>query len=300
MFVEIRAKGKHKKYYLVHSYRIGESVKRISRYLGSNLSEKELAKLRQGAEKHILAEIAERNVLEFELSKIEIEHYRKYEQKIDITHLQVDWKRFTEEFTYNTNAIEGSTVDEGEVHQLLNNEEIPVTEDDQETLNVAEAVDFIRKTKSKFSVKLMLELHKICFKGTKPFAGKLRDVDVVIRDAKGEVVHRGAPKKEVKQLLEELVLWYEQHKDKYPPLLLAGVVHNQFEDIHPFQDGNGRVGRLLLNFVLLQHKYPPVNIRLEDRKNYYKILQIYDRTQDMKPTMRFLVSQYRKGVYKKK
>ena len=77
-------------------------------------------------------------------------------------------------------------------------------------------------------------------------------------------------------------------------LVLAAIIHNQFEHIHPFQDGNGRVGRLLLNYVLLQNRYPPINILLEDRLQYYKTLQEYSKNQNLKPTIKFLVEQYNK------
>jgi Fic family protein len=85
--------------------------------------------------------------------------------------------------------------------------------------------------------------------------------------------------------------WYEKHKNKYPPLLLAALVHNEFENIHPFQDGNGRVGRLLLNYVLLKHNYPPINIKLEDRQKYYEALQDYQKRGEIISTLRFLISQ---------
>lgn len=137
-------------------------------------------------------------------------------------------------------------------------------------------------------------MHKICFENTKEFAGKLRDVEVVIRDSFGNIHHAGTPFKEVKGLLEELCRWYKIHKNKYPVLLLAVMMHNQFEHIHPFQDGNGRVGRLLLNYVLLSHNYPPINIKLKDRQEYYECLKKYSRTHDLKSMLRFLVKEYRK------
>ncbi len=295
MFIEIRKRGKSKKYYLIHTYREKGKVKRISRYLGSNLSEEKLQKLKEVAEQHILEEIKERSILEFELTKKEIQEYKKFERDIEVKYLQtLNWKRFTEDFTYNTNAIEGSTVALSEVKELLSGKEEPQNADDVETLNVATAVEHIKKSKEKITVDFINHLHSICFKGTKKFAGKLRNVNVVIRDGQGNIVHQGAPISKVKELLEELCKWYEKHKMKYPPLLLAAVMHNQFEKIHPFQDGNGRVGRLLLNYVLLQHKYPPINIRLRDRGRYYKCLQEFDHKNDIKSTLKFLMSQYKK------
>lgn len=291
MFVEIRKQGKKNKYYLVHSYRIGGNVKRISRYLGSNLSKKELEKLKKRAEELILEQIKEKHP--FELNEEEIKAYKKFELRVE--HLQnVDWKQFTEDFAYNTNAIEGSTVEYGKAKKLIEKKDLPRGFDEAETVNVAKAINFVRTTKEKLSVNLIKKLHFLCFDGTKPFTGKLRNVEVVIRDKTGNVIHKGAPFSQVENLLGQLVKWYHGHEKKYPPLLLSAIIHNQFEYIHPFQDGNGRVGRLLLNYVLLKHKYPPVNVRFKDRLRYYKALGEFDKTSNIKPTLRFLISQYRK------
>ena len=293
MFIEVREKGKSKKFYLIHSYREKGKIKRISRYLGSNLNEKMLSELRKRAEQHILDEIKERSVLEFELTKEEIWALKEYE--IEVKHLHTpDWKRFTEDFTYNTNAIEGSAVALSEVKDLLDQKEKPKNDDELEALNVAKAVGYMRISKEKISIAFIKKIHSICFEGTKPFAGKLRNVEVVIRDGQGNVVHQGAPSKEVGDLLNDLCSWYEKHNERYPPLLLAAVMHNEFEKIHPFEDGNGRVGRLLLNYILLQHKYPPLNIRLKDRARYYRCLQLYDQKNDVRSTLKFLISQYKK------
>ncbi|MFH1589868.1 MAG: Fic family protein [archaeon] len=299
MFIEKRKQGKKEKYYLIHSYRVGDKVKRISRHLGSNLNKNTLAQLRARAEILILEQIKEQSPYEFELNKDEIEYYNKFNHKIEIIHFQEkDWQLFTQAFTYNTNAIEGSTVVKTEVKKLLGKKESPTNDDEKETLNVANAVEFIRKTKEKLSVELIKEIHKICFQSTKQFAGTTRKVEVVIRDSHGNIVHQGAPANMVETLLKELVEWYHKHKNKYPPLLLAAITHNQFEDIHPFQDGNGRVGRLLLNYVLLQFNYPPINITLKDKAKYYETLQRYHKTSDIKSTLKFLIAEYKKQ-YKK-
>ncbi len=295
MFIEIRKQGKKKKYYLVHSYRVGDKIKRISRYLGSNLSEKGLEKLRKRAEEIILKQIKSQNPFEFELSQGEIKFYKNFEKNIKIEHFQVDWKKFTKDFTYNTNAIEGSTVKYPEVKALLDNQESPENPDELETICVANAVQYLKNLKEKkLSIELVKKLHCLCFNKTKHFAGELRNVEVVIRDESGYIVHQGAPSKDVLNLLNELVKWYNKHLRKNPTLLIAALLHNQFEEIHPFQDGNGRIGRLLLNFVLITNNYPPINIMLKDRQRYYWTLRIFDKTGNIKPTLRFLISQYKK------
>ncbi|MFH1174643.1 MAG: Fic family protein [archaeon] len=295
MFVEIRKQGKVRKQYLVHTYRVGGKVKRISRYLGSGLDAISLQKARIKAELHVLEQMKEKSAYAYELTPEDIKIYKKYDQNLKIEHLQnVDWERFTKEFTYNTNAIEGSTVAYKEVEALIEKKEPPQNDEEQETINMAGAIAYIKTTKESFSVPMILKLHELCFKGTKPFAGKLRTVDVVIRDAQGHIIHHGAPYKQVQKLLQELVGWYDKHKKKYPALLLAALVHNQFENIHPFQDGNGRVGRLLLNYVLLSHDHPPLNVRLTDRKQYYSRLHAFDQTGSILPTLKFLRAQYKK------
>src|SRR3989344_7696786 len=110
MFIEKRKSGKKDKYYLVHTYRIGNKVKRISRYLGSNLTKNNLEKLKERAEKLILEHMKERHP--FDISNHELRELKKYEKEINIEHLHktLNWKQFAKDFTYNTNAIEGSTV----------------------------------------------------------------------------------------------------------------------------------------------------------------------------------------------
>jgi Fic family protein len=298
MYIEKRRSGKSVKYYLVHSYRDKEKVEKIRKYLGANLSREELEKARKKAEKKIneLLEEINTGVFLFSLTKKQIETLNKYSDKIDIVHLSdKEWEIFTQDFVYNTNAIEGSTVTESEVPEILSKKRAE-NEEEVETKGVAEAVEYIRKTKEDVSIKLLLKLHEFCFKGSKPFAGKFRDVNVVVRNSAGHVLHAGVPKEELNEYLEDFIEWYKENKDKFKPLALAGIMHNQFEHIHPFQDGNGRVGRLLLNFILLKNKYPPINIMLEDRMEYYQTLQKYSKQEDIKTTLKFLIKQYKKTL----
>jgi Fic family protein len=168
--------------------------------------------------------------------------------------------------------------------------------DISETYGVAEAVKFIRETKEHISLDLIKKLHLLVFRNSKPFAGKFRGkgVEVVVADRWGNIVHRGAPQKKIPSLLRELIIWHEKNKKKYHPIVLAAIVHNQFENIHPFQDGNGRVGRLLLNYVLLRHGMLPVNIELKNRQEYYSALQAYQNKGDVRPTIKLIIKEYKR------
>lgn len=298
MYVEKREIGNKVKYYLVHSYREKKKVKKIRKYLGQNLTKAELEEAKNRAKKHILKLLQELSteVFLFTLTKKQIEKLNKYEDKIKIVHFdQKEWQRFTEEFVYNTNAIEGSTVQREEVPKILHKQKVSDAEE-SETKGVAKAVEYTKNTKENLSTELIKKLHEMCFKGSKSFAGQLRNVEVVVRNSRGEILHQGVPASQVLLTLKDMVSWYKENKKKFKPLVLAAIIHNQFEYVHPFQDGNGRVGRLLLNFILLKNKYPPININLEDRAEYYTTLQEYQKNQNLKPTVEFLVKQYKKTL----
>ena len=94
---------------------------------------------------------------------------------------------------------------------------------------------------------------------------------------------------EMAELLGEL-----QDIDSKSVLTAAAYFHAKFENIHPFADGNGRTGRLAMNYLLVRHNHPPVIIHEEDRKEYYEALEAWDRDQDLKPLRTFLQSQTEK------
>ena len=300
MFIEKRKSGKNIKYYLVYSYRDNEKTKKIRKYLGENLTESSIKNKKIKAEETIKKEIQKisTRVFDFFLKPSEIKKLNKLNNKIKIVHLNTkEWKKFEKDFVYNTNAIEGSRVLKEEVLQILNKSKVKNAEE-KETKNVAKAIEYIHNNKNKeeFDLKLIKKLHNICFKGTKSFAGKFRVVEVVIKDPENKIIHKGVPAKEVEIYLKEMIDWYKKNKNKFKPLILAGIIHNQFENIHPFRDGNGRIGRLLLNFILLKSSYPPINILLEDRGEYYYVLQKYSNDDEIELTIKFLIEQYKKTL----
>jgi len=315
MHLEKRKVGKRTKYFLAHSYREGRSVHKFRKYLGQDLKQELLKERIKIAEKLILEEIHRYKIIQdpltLELSDQELADIQLLEKQIPlkISHLsKADWDTFSKIFTYNTNAIEGSKLSIKEVDDLLGKDKWPdkSKEDIAEAFGVDEAITHIRKIKEHLSIELIKKIHKIVFKNSKPFAGKLRKKgeEVVVMDGSGYVVHEGAPQARISHLLRELILWYEKNKEKYPGLVLGAVIHNQFENIHPFRDGNGRVGRILLNNILIKHNLPPMNIDFKNRQEYYESLQAYEKSHDIKPTLELFMKEYaslkkKLGDYKK-
>ncbi len=303
MYVEKRKEGKRIKYYLSHSFREGGKVHKIRKFLGKDINEQQLKERIKKATKIILEEIEQYKIikdpLKTPLSKEEIKLIENLEknQKLRIIHLsEKQWRRFSEIFAYSTNAIEGSEISKKEVVDILEKGEWPKKskQDIAETYGVDDAIKFIRKTKEHISLKLLKDLHKIVFKNSKDFAGEFRKKgeEVVIRNGHGNIIHFGAPQSRINSLLNELIKWYNKNKSKYPALILASVIHNQFENIHPFADGNGRVGRLLLNNILLKNGLPPVNIDIKNQRQYYESLQEYQKKGNLRPTIDLLIKEY--------
>lgn len=100
----------------------------------------------------------------------------------------------------------------------------------------------------------------------------------------------GAPLEDVAEEMEELLEELLDISDD-KALTAAAYFHAKFENIHPFADGNGRAGRLAMNYFLVLHNHPPITIHEDDRKAYYKALEGWDLRQDLEPMLAFLREQ---------
>lgn len=297
-------KGKVK-YYLSHSFREGGKVHKIRKLLGSDLAGDVLEDRKKKAERLILDEVGRyrvvRDPLREELSGEEIDFVKGLEREADlkVAHLSdKEWKVFSKLFTYNTNAIEGSSLTSKEVEGIIDRDDWPrdrSRDDIAEAYGVDEAIGFIRETDEELSIELIKKIHRMVFRNSKDFAGEFRKrgEEVVVRAASGRVIHEGAPQPRVVSLLKELVKWYRKYRGKYSGLILAAVVHNQFENIHPFADGNGRVGRILMNNILMKNRLSPVNIALRHSVEYYATLTEYSKNKNIRPTIVFLLKEYK-------
>lgn len=305
MYVEKRKYYGKTRYWLAHSFREGGKIHKIRKLLGTDLSKEILENRKKKAEQLILEEISKYKIikdpLHDKISKEEIEFIKRLEVEanLKVVHLsESDWKKFSEVFSYNTNAIEGSELTLKETGDVIEKGIWPVEKSKQdiaEALGVDEAITFIRKTKEHISLDLIKEIHKIVFKNSKDFAGEFRKrgEEVVVRTGAGIIVHEGSPSSRVIPLLKELIGWYNKYKGEYPGILLAAVIHNQFENIHPFADGNGRIGRILLNNILLKNNLPPLNIDLKNQKEYYATLQAYENEGNIRPTIELMLKEYK-------
>lgn len=304
MYIEKRRVNGRVKYFLSHSFREGGKVNKIRKPLGFDLTPELLKIRKEQITKLILEEINRYKIikdpLQSRLSQKEIDLLNDLQiKKIPkIVHLsEAQWDAFSEAFTFNTNAIEGSEINSHEVREIIEEDKWPdkPKADIAETYGVKEALFFIRKTKEPLSLELIKKIHEMVFKNSKPFAGQFRKPreEVVVRNVLGEILHEGAPQSRVISLLKELVEWYKKYKSSYPAIVLSSVIHNQFENIHPFNDGNGRVGRILLNYVLLKHDLPPVNISLRNRSEYYKSLQAYEKEHNIRPMINLMLKEYK-------
>ena len=97
----------------------------------------------------------------------------------------------------------------------------------------------------------------------------------------------GAAAEDVEEEMDELLEEISGIADK-DALTAAAYFHAKFENIHPFADGNGRTGRLAMNYFLVQHNHPPIIIHEEDRRAYYEALEAWDSVQELEPLRDFL------------
>ena len=179
------------------------------------------------------------------------------------------WKRASALNTWGTNAIEGNTLTWRDVevllieHRSVGNRPIG---DVLETLQHEKVFrDLPQLRKRPITLETILELHEAVFRGVREDAGMWRRVNVRITGSR-----RVPPRMEkVVGEMEEMMKEYEDRDLKGEDVLILGTwLHHTFESIHPFSDGNGRVGRLLLNLHFLKHNWPPVHIVPTDRDRY--------------------------------
>jgi len=184
---------------------------------------------------------------------------------------------FLIEYTYHSNAIEGNTLTLQETALVL--EGITVDQkplkDHLEAVGHRDAFLYVQelvKDKVPFSEYIIKQIHTLVLMDRPEDRGKYRRIPVRIMGA----YHVPPEPFLVPEQLERLVAEFAQQK-KMHPIERAALFHLKFEGIHPFVDGNGRTGRLIMNLMLMQAGYPAINVKYSDRKRYYEAFDAYYR-----------------------
>jgi Fic family protein len=105
--------------------------------------------------------------------------------------------------------------------------------------------------------------------------GEYKEMPNSVRLTNGEIFHYAEPF-EVPAKMQELMDWYNDVKNSLHPITLATIFHHKFVLIHPFDDGNGRLSRLMMNYILLRFGYPPIIIKSVDKTKYLNALRLAD------------------------
>lgn len=183
-------------------------------------------------------------------------------------------EEFLTEYTYNSNAIEGNTLTLRETDMVLRGLTIDrkSLKEHLEVIGHKEAFDYVKQLVSEnveISEKLIKDIHYLVLADKKDDRGVYRRIPVRIMGAAHEPVQPYLIIPKMEELLEQ----YKNSKDDIVTKLAR--FHIEFEDIHPFIDGNGRTGRLLINLELMKAGYPPIDIKFSDRLKYYEAFDEY-------------------------
>lgn len=215
--------------------------------------------------------------------------------------LEIALDNFRIVFACNSNGIEGNTINYHTTREIFEGKPLSdfhgTAKEIFETQNQKFAYDFLLKSfdaQKEMELAFILKLHAIllygCYdtvrweKGERPGKFKKEDYCVGLSDV-------GSLPEDVETDLQRLLKELEGHAGSKNILLKAAYFHLMFESIHPFADGNGRVGRALMNYYLLVNDYPPVVIFNEDQDAYYLSLEVFDRTEELSGFVMFLKEQ---------
>lgn len=300
---------KGKKYtYLVKSIRLPDgTIKKISKIIKSK---KPLSYLKRHYSSFFLEQEKKLNV-KYALDKFKANHifpkdeienleriklnYKYLIRKLSEAQLKDVFDRFTANFTYESNAIEGNSLTLKDVSIVIFENSVPRGKNLREIYEARNSRIVMGKILNKnfdISHKDIIRIHKILMKDIDARTGYKKIPNVII----GSRV-KTAPPENVVEEMTKLIDWHNSSLGKIHPIELATIFHGRFEKIHPFEDGNGRVGRFLMNVILVNNGYPPLIIRKTVRKSYTAALSAFDFGYDGK-LKRFVVEKYKETYTK--
>lgn len=201
-------------------------------------------------------------------------------------------QEFMIEFTYNSNAIEGNTLTLKETAMVLEGmtvDQKPL-KDHLEAVGHRDAFLYVRDIATKdvpLNESAIKAIHSLVLMNQPEDKGVYRRIPVRIMGAFTEPVQPYL----IEPKMTELLLKNEERKAEMSTIERIALFHLEFEGIHPFVDGNGRTGRLIMNLELIRHGYPAINVKFADRKRYYNAFDSFYRDNNPEPMIN-LVAEY--------
>lgn len=288
-----------KKYYrLVYAIRKGNKVTHKVKYIGKKLPpKKRLEQLKKELSREIYGQgykyLSQEDIKKIESKKSE---YKKDLKKASKLEKEKRLKEFIIRFTYDSSKLAGVNVTLRQTSLILKEGIIPKNfkniQSIKEVENHEKGFIAITKYKGKLDIRFLKNLHKILFLGIDDsIAGKLRN------EIKRNVGIAGTPYvpqkwQMLKKELGNFFKWYKSENRKLHPLELAALIHLRLISIQLFVDGNSRLARLLMNWVLWKKQCPMIDIPIEDLEAYYNVLDKYQIEKQEKPFIDYIKKKY--------
>jgi Fic family protein len=275
-------------YYLTRSVRMPDgSVKTIQKLVKDNRSspaalEKKHAEYFIGKEKELFTAYALENYetdpiyTKAQVEKIEAikVDYAYTLRNFSKEQLKDVFDRFTANFTYESNALEGNSLTLKDVAMVFDGRTVEGKDlrEVYEARNSRKLMGQVLKGKYKVREKDIIKMHRQLMRDIDARTGYKKLPNYIL----GSSVKLSPPEK-VEEEMKALLEWHDEALKHLHPLKVSALFHGRFERIHPFEDGNGRVGRFLSNMILLECKYSPLIIRKTQRESYIKCLEDFHR-----------------------
>lgn len=305
-YFEIIPKGKKNFYYLTQTVRLGKKFKKVRLLLGKGkISKQDLKKMAKLAEESLKKKIQEikktRKIITLDKNTIKKlnqikTNYKKLISSISKVEYMVIEKQNLVRFTFNTNAVEGSTITLKETAHIIEDGISPEGRDLREiheVENTKKAYEFMKRYKGEVNIKFIKKIHYyLTYNILGEDAGQFRRIQVYMEGSK----HIPPKALEVNKEMRALMQWIKNHKDMHL-VALAAHTHHFFIAIHPFIDGNGRTGRLLLNFMLMKSGFPPICVKKEEKIKYTDYLE-QARDGDITNFLNFIVEKIEESYNK--
>ena len=247
---------------------IKKSYRTLKNFLDKNTYLEKVKKFKLKKDEHLSKEQQQ------EISAILL-HYKSKFLKLDKLTQKEVFENFILSFAVNSTSIEGNTINLKEASELFTKKKIPKNKTLREVYdleNTKKIILFLKEHRPKININMIIKIHDNLLENIDKRTGfRTHEIRIFGQPFKP------SPARYIKADIKILIDWYNKNKIKFNPLVLAILFHHKFEKIHPFSDGNGRTGRVLINHILDLAGYPPVVITKRFREDYISAMNNADK-----------------------